>query len=184
MSGKLDQHLKERGIYFTVVSNKPEVVANIKKTVIDYPRWAWIDHEPDDEDGKPHTHFFFRSNGSRTIKQVADKFEISGQYVQIVKRITGMMRYFVHKDNPEKKQYTLDDIQTNHIDDFKNAIEGVNKSAGVYSLFSDIRKLQMGIIDANDFIKNNYSDFSQLSFASKIKTFETILKLENAVRTT
>lgn len=185
MSGKLDKHLKERGTHFTCVTNNQECIENIKKTVIDFPSWAWIDHEPDDEEGKPHTHFMFRTNGSRTIKQVADKLEISGQYIQLVHKQTGLYRYFIHKDHPNRKQYKLDDIQTNHIDDFRNAIEGVQRKSSVYSLFTDIRKLQMGMINADDFIKLNYQDFSSLSFGAKIKTFETILKLESvAVRTT
>lgn len=186
MSGKkIDKHLKERGLYFTCVSNKPECIEYIKKTVIDFSSWAWIDHEPDDEEGKPHTHFVFRANGSRTIQQIADKLQISGQYVQKVRQITGMYRYLVHKDSPEKKQYKLEDIQTNHPDDFRMAIEGIQKKSSVYSLFTDVRKLQMGMITAEDFIKANYQDFSSLSFGAKIKTFETLIKLESrAVRTT
>lgn len=185
MSGKLDNHLRERGIYFTCVTNKPECIANIKKTVIDFPLWAWIDHEPDKEEGKLHTHFVFKCNGSRTIQQVANKLEISGQYVQIVNRITGMYRYFVHKDNPDRKQYKLEDIQTNHIDDFRTAINGIVKKSSVYSLFTDFRKLQTGLMSSEDFIQKNYQDIAGLSFGSKIKTFETLLKIEaTAVRTT
>lgn len=172
---KLDKHAKEHGCIFTCVTNVPECRQNIKETVIDFPSWAYIDHEPDDENGKEHTHFIFRMNGRRTVQQVADRLEISPQYVQVVHKIVGFYRYMVHKDNPEKKQYKIEDIVSNHLEDFREVIEGTQKT-DVNSLFAQFQKLQSGDLTPADFIQQNYVEFNKMAFSQKIKTFEIICK--------
>lgn len=175
MSG-LDKHKKERGSHFTVVTNDISCRDNIKKIMPDFPAWAWIDHEPDDEEGKPHTHFMFRCNGSRNIAQVADKLDISPQYIQVVRKLTAMYRYMVHADSPEKHQYSLEDVHTNHIFDFKVALEG-NQDKDIFTLFRDLRALRSGRISLSQFVEQNYIELNKMSFSQKIKTFEVLDKM-------
>lgn len=176
MSGRLEKHEKESGSHFTVVTNDQKCRDSIKQAVLDFPAWAWIDHDPDDEEGKVHTHFIFRTNGTRNIRQVANKLEISSQYVQVVRKLTAFYRYFLHADDPKKKQYKLEDVQTNHILDFKIALEG-NKDKDVFSLFRDYKRLQRHIITVDQFIEQNYIEFNKMSLSNKIKTFEILCKL-------
>lgn len=172
---KLSKHAQERGTYFTCVTNKSECRNNIKSVLPDFLSWAWIDHQPDDENGTPHTHFFIRCNGGRTVQNVADKFDISPQYVQVVRKITAFRRYMLHADNPEKKQYSLDDLHTNDIFPFKIALQG-NEKKDVYSLFIEFMKLKKGLITPTEFIQTNYIEFSNMSFPTQIKTFGEIIK--------
>lgn len=174
MSG-LDKHKKERGSHFTIVTNDDFCRDNIKKAMPDFPSWGWIDHVPDDDEGKPHTHFVFRTNGSRTVAQVADRLEISPQYVQVVRKLTAMYRYFVHADDPDKHQYSLDDVHTNHINDFRIALEG-NDQKDVYTLYRDYKRLCDGRISVSEFIEQNYVEFNRMAFSQKIKTFEILAK--------
>lgn len=83
MTKRLSEHEKEKGTYFTCVTNDETCRKNIKEICKDFHSWAWIDHEPDTEDGKPHTHFLLRANGTRSVKQMADRIEISPQYIQV-----------------------------------------------------------------------------------------------------
>lgn len=177
---KLLKHAKEKGTYFTCVTNDPHCRDFIKGLMPDFKCWAWIDHEPDTDNGSPHTHFIFQYNGSRTIQQVADRLEISPQYIQVVKRLTSFYRYMVHKDNPEKKQYSVDDIQTNHKQDFEIAINGYEKT-DVNQLFTQFSSLSRGKITPLEFINSNYYDFEKMSFSQKIKIFEIINKVYHTV---
>lgn len=183
MSGKLQKHAQERGSCFTVVTNDPICRENIKQTVPDFRLWAYIDHEPDADDGKPHTHFVFTTNGSRTIQMIADKLDISPQYVQVVRRITAIYRYLVHADDPEKHQYSLADIQTNHRVDFEIALQG-GSSVDARQLFLLYTKLSLGIITPEEFIEQNYVEITKMNLYQKIQTFQAIYKVAQCTRTT
>lgn len=183
MSGKLSSHEKEKGTYFSVVTNDFNCRENIKTICLDFPYWAWIDHYPDDEEGKEHTHFLLRANGTRSVKQMADKCSIPSNYVQVVRKVVAYRRYLMHLDNPEKHQYTVEDVHTNHIAGIREAVEG-EKVQDVYSLFTDFRKLSAGHITPDEFIQLHYTEMSKMAFSQKIKTFETLLKTYSSRLTT
>lgn len=178
MSGKLNQHEKEKGTYFSVVTNDANCRSNIKSCCLDFPSWAWIDHIPDDEEGSEHTHFLLRNNGTRSVKQMSDKLQIPSNFVQVVRKVTAYRRYFIHADSPEKHQYQLSDIHTNRIIDFKMALSD-NVDKDVFSLYRDLEKLSLGKITPQEFVELNFIDISKVSFTQKIKIFETIYKLYN-----
>lgn len=176
MSGKFEKHLAERGSCFSVVTNKPELRDSIKSAMPDFRLWSWIDHEPDDENGSPHTHFVFTTNGSRSIKMIADKLQIEGNYIQIVRKVTAMYRYLIHKDNPEKLQYSIENVHSNHIEDIKLAVDGQLKK-DPNSLFREYMQLATGMITPEDFIHSNYVEISKMNFYQKIQTFQSIEKI-------
>lgn len=177
MSG-LAKHCKETGFIFTITTNDEKCRSEIKEIMPDFKQWAWIDHVPDSDEGKEHTHFIFKMNGTRTVQQVADRCNISPQYVQVVRKITSFYLYMLHR-TPQaikdgKKPYELDDIHTNHIDDFRELVEG--KTRDVSSLFNQFIKLRVGVITPQEFIDKNFIDFNRMAFSQKIKTFEIITK--------
>lgn len=178
MSG-LAKHLAETGSCFTCVTNNEELRKSIKEVMPDFRLYAYIDHDPDTDEGKPHTHFIFTCNGTRKISHIADKLGISGQYIQVVRRITPMYRYLIHKDDPDKKQYKLTDIVTNHPDDFDAAVNGEVKASPT-SLFNQYVKLSMGLMTSTEFIQANYREISKMNFYQKIQTFSTISKIVRA----
>lgn len=177
MSGKLKQHSKEKGTYFCSVTHDLGLADEMINTLPDFNFWAYIRHEPDIEEGTPHVHFLVRSNGTRNIQQIADKLGISPQYVQVCRKVVAFRRYMLHLDQDEKIKYTLDDIHTNHLLYFKEAIIG-NQEKDVYDLFKSFRSLSSGEKTADEFIQENYIEMSKMAFSQKIKTFEIILKIE------
>lgn len=177
-SAKFKKHCQERGCWFALVSNIPDQRENMKAIAVDCSKWAFIDHKPDTEDGSNHTHFLVRFNGSRSVQQVADRFEISPQYVQRVNKLTAFMRYMMHLDSEDKLKYDIADIATNFSTDFELAKEG-NKTLDVNSLFKLFKKVRSGDLSPEDFINFTYVEFSKMSFAQKIKTFETLCKIAN-----
>lgn len=71
------------------------------------------DINPTGEKKKPHWHVLIVFNGPSTLNN-ANKISnsINGTICQPVKSTTGIIRYFSHKDNPEKAQYNEEDITT------------------------------------------------------------------------
>lgn len=69
------------------------------------------DLNPDGEEKKPHYHVMLEYDSLKSYKQVSDDIVIfNGTIPQIIKSPVGMIRYFIHKDNPEKHQYDFSDI--------------------------------------------------------------------------
>lgn len=177
-SAKFKKHCQERGSWFALVSNILEQRENMKVIAVDCAKWAFIDHKPDTDDGTLHTHFLVRFNGSRSVQQVADRFEISPQYVQRVNKLTAFMRYMMHLDSEDKIKYDVEDITTNFPIDFGLAKAG-NIELDVNSLFSLFNQVRKGQLSPEDFIQFTYVEFSKMSFSQKIKTFETLCKVAN-----
>lgn len=183
MSGKLTSHEKEKGTYFCSVTHKLDLAEEMIKTLPDFTYWAYIRHEPDSEEGTPHVHFLVKHNGSRSVKQIADKLGISPQYVQVCRKVYAFRRYMLHLDEDEKIKYTIDDVHTNSLSSFREAIEG-NVDRDVTELFNDYKKLSIGEITPEELVQKYYKEFSHMPFYQKIKTFEVINKMCSARYTT
>lgn len=175
MAYKLDDHLKEKGVYFCSVTHDLDLAQEMIKILPDFTYWAYIKHEPDNEEGTPHYHFLVRNNGSRSVKQIADKLGISGQYVQVCRKVVAFRRYMLHLDNDEKIKYTIDDIHTNQFPSFKEAIIG-NDKRDINDVFNDWKRLRTGDITSDEFIQMNWVEFQKMPFYQKIKTLELLEK--------
>ena len=172
MSG-IDKHNKETGTFFCSVTHDLSLAEEMKKSILDFPSWAWIYHEPDSDDGTPHVHFLVRANGTRNIKQIADKLGIESNFVQVCRKVVAFRRYMMHLDSADKIQYTVHDVHTNRHADFRQAEQG-NQDKDVYSLYQDFIKLKKGEITSDEFIQLNFVEMSKMPFYQKIKTFEII----------
>lgn len=164
---------QESSSWFTFVTHDLILADKIKLSIRDYKEWAWIRHLPDSEEGSEHVHFLICANGTRTIKQVSDKIGLPSNFIQICRSVVGTKRYFLHLDNPEKQQYSFDDIHTNNHRSFRDAINPI-ESPDLSSLFQDYCSLRNGTLSSLDFITRHYREIEHLSFYQKIKTFDTI----------
>lgn len=176
MPRKMDDHLKEKGTYFISVTHDLDLAQEIIKVLPDFTYWAYIYHEPDQDNSTPHYHFMVRNNGTRSVWQIADKLGISGQYVQVCRHVVAQRRYFLHLDDDDKKKYSLEDIHTNRLASFKEAMIG-NNERDVHDFYRDWRNLCIGNISVSEFIQLNYIALNKLNFYQKIKTFEAIDKV-------
>lgn len=72
-----------------------------------------LDLNPTGEPKKPHYHIMLVYSGPTTYNAVA-KFtaSLNATIPQALESVRGMYRYFTHKDNPEKYQYSEEDIIT------------------------------------------------------------------------
>ena len=71
-----------------------------------------VDLNADDTEKKPHWHVVFTFAGNKSFNQVLDITKsVNATIPQKVNNMNGIIRYFIHMDNPEKHQYNLEDIQ-------------------------------------------------------------------------
>lgn len=65
----------------------------------------------DDTEKKPHYHLYLKYQGLKSYDQVCDDIRyLCCTIPHNVKNPVGLVRYFVHLDNPEKHQYQVEDI--------------------------------------------------------------------------
>ena len=69
------------------------------------------DINPTNEKKKPHYHILLPFEGKKSIDQVKEILEkIGGVGCEIVSSMRAYARYLCHLDNPEKAQYSVDDV--------------------------------------------------------------------------
>lgn len=71
------------------------------------------DTNPTGEPKKPHYHVIIMFDSTKTVEQAKEIFEpIKGVGCEVVKSIRGYARYLCHLDNPEKAQYSVEDVRS------------------------------------------------------------------------
>lgn len=72
---------------------------------------------------KPHYHVLFLFDGPKTVAQAAEvASQIHGVGIEILNSVRGYARYLCHLDNPEKHQYSPDDVIVIGSEDYYNLI--------------------------------------------------------------
>lgn len=71
-----------------------------------------MDTNPDGEVKKPHWHVILAYDAPKSTDQAQDVFTaISGVGCEVVQSLRGYARYLCHLDNPEKHQYSPEDVK-------------------------------------------------------------------------
>lgn len=161
---------------FVIVSHIPEQREQLKENIKNYPFWAYIDHYPDTECQTEHTHFMFRIKGTRSIDSIAKELRIPSNFIEVLRFDRSMCRYFVHKDSPEKCQYSLTDIKTNSIARFKSAMVD-NYNDDCENLSYDLFKVRERGLTPDQFIQKHYIEIQNLNFYQKFNLITQLRKL-------
>lgn len=88
------------------------------RDIIDEEHTQWcvsplhdMDINPDNTPKKPHYHVLLTYKGLKSYKQIKELTDaLNAPIPQKCANVTGMVRYFVHRDNPEKYQYSVKNI--------------------------------------------------------------------------
>lgn len=96
----------------------PESAPENWREVLDETRMRWVesplhdkDFNPDGTPKKPHWHVMLSADGPITLKAINKIIEpLNTPAPQKVGSGRGMIRYFIHLDNPEKAQYSKDEL--------------------------------------------------------------------------
>lgn len=71
------------------------------------------DLNPTGENKKPHYHVMMMYDSVKTIEQACENFQkFCGVGCEIINSTRGYARYLCHLDNPEKEQYSIDDVKS------------------------------------------------------------------------
>jgi len=114
-------------------------------------------HDKDiDADGKPkkaHHHIILAYSGPTTYNAVRTLTESLKQPIpQALEQVRGYYRYLTHKDNPEKAQYSEDDIETINGFNIADFVELTKTEVNAYKRKLQKLIIQLDIVEYCDFM--------------------------------
>ena len=150
----------------------PESAPEQWREILDNTHLRWIEsplHDKDvNEDGeikKPHWHILLSFDGPVTLKAVEKiALQLNCPEPRKVGSGKGLVRYMIHKDNPEKYQYGIDEIVGHNGADVSSYFEMTHTSKLV--LMKEI---------VNYIVKNeidNYADFLMVAISVSDEWFD------------
>lgn len=72
--------------------------------------WAYMEHKPEEDEKKEHTHFFLHLDNAMSIKRLSSQTGIPVRFFKVPRSIRSVNRYLIHKDDEEKIQYNINDV--------------------------------------------------------------------------
>ena len=125
------------------------------------------DINPDGEPKKPHHHVQVMFDGVKTKEQAKEFFDtFNGVGCEVVNSTRGMARYLCHLDNPEKAQYSIDDVVSYAGADYIATIgTAADKAKSIREMIS--------YIEENDI--TCFSDLCQYSSINRSDWFDTLI---------
>lgn len=100
-------------------------------------KYALILHDKDMLDGelkKPHYHVDIWYDNARYLSPILQWLGIESNYIQVSNNATHDLRYLIHKDDPDKYQYSIDDVETNMRDEVDKAVVDASEEDRVLAL--------------------------------------------------
>lgn len=161
--------------YITITDNVPlhwqDLITIVKSS---YTWYAFIYHDKDDTD--KHIHILAYDEGGTSLKAHCKRFSsvIPSNFVLKVYNPRAMARYLIHKDNPEKFQYDLKNIETNSKDKLYSFMKELNSDCT--SEYQDFKLVRRGLMTVEDFLEKYRGEFSTMPFYQKLNLYS---KLEN-----
>lgn len=125
---------KNIGVVINFPNEKaPENVTDILEGLGKFGNFGYIIHDKDElPNGEPktlHAHVVIEAEKGASsgtwVKRMCETFGVPEECISVdtIKSLDGAWRYLIHKDNPEKHQYTLEEVATNNPETLKKAIE-------------------------------------------------------------
>lgn len=174
ISKKQGNRIKQKGIWFNGATHSLNDIENIQNFIGEFPFYAFIHHDKDDDNTNLHLHFLLNTRGRVSIKNVAEKLGCDYGVVQITDRPRSYARYMLHLGT-DKKQYSVTDVNSNDLDRFKSFITDVTISTS--QLFDDFYSLKAGRISREEFVIKYNGELSRLNFYQKIRVFSELDKI-------
>lgn len=150
------------------------VIEIIEKTYLYGVRWAYILHDKDvKEDGSgelkaSHYHFYIRFENPRYISSVASELEVPVNMLQYVISDKGMIQYMTHKNQPDKYQYSEEEIVANF------ELSEFDREVDIVAEFEDFMRYKNGEITYQELLMSHNISIMKLSYYSRFRIYDVM----------
>lgn len=149
----IDNHYRD---YLLILYKDSEIYdyEEVINTIKGYCRYyAFIEHQPEKNETKAHTHVILHWENPKYPKTLEKKLGVPFHYFQIPLSIRGSRRYLTHIDFPDKIQYNIQDItiSKSFIQKFMSAFDDemldIDILNSIYDFIDNEIKLNHNVID-------------------------------------
>lgn len=160
--------------YITISDNVPEHWDDLIRVAQSSYNSFWYIRHDKDSDTLPHLHLVCFDKAGTSLKAHCERFSsiVPSNMVCKVKAPRAMLRYLIHKDQPEKFQYDKGLVQTNHPSYFASAIDDIQVSAK----FDDFVKLTRKEITPSEYIERYKYEINSLNFYQQQSVYKNIFQ--------
>lgn len=117
------------------------------------------DLNADETEKKKHKHILLNFDGNKSYEQLEHySKQLNGTFPILVDNNNGMIRYFIHIDNPEKHQYSMNELVS---------ISGFDYSTAFDNKANDIKMMALFESYVNDYNVTNFYVLIQLLKSKK-----------------
>lgn len=175
VSTKQGNRIRQKSSWFIGTTKNLDNMESICNNLNEFKFYCYIFHDKDENTDK-HLHFVLNCSGCRSIKSICDALGCDYTVVQKALRPKSAIRYLIHKDNPDKFQYSPDNIFTNNSDRL-NFYLSDQLYISTSQLYSDFCKVENCTLSVSQFIDKYSHEFSDMPFYQRIKTMEVLCKM-------
>ena len=144
----------------------------------DFPVWAYIRHDPDDDNGSDHYHFYIHLSQPMSISNLSEKLEIPQNMIEWVRVKTRLIQYLIHKNQPEKKQYDPNEIISNNREYLNRFLfPELVSLTNIHQEIDDFASLAKGKITVHQFLDAHSDQISNMPFYSRSQFLIRIYQL-------
>lgn len=122
--------------------NFKDILQDIKGS---FKNYAYIKHQPEEEEKKEHIHLILSLDNPRTIDSLSKRLGVPSNLIQNVKSLRGSCRYLVHRDNEEKFQYNIDSVivsksfQSTYLKSFDDLLSDDEILENIYEFIRELK---------------------------------------------
>ena len=132
--------------------------------------WAYIKHQPEDDEKMPHYHILIKLENATTVASISKKTGVPIHKIQYVRNVRAMCRYMIHFDEDDKIKYDISDLKISKLWERK-----------FLKNFEDLKSEEEIIQDIYFFIDNSHFDnyYEKLRYLIQfvnINCYDTIYK--------
>lgn len=153
----IEEKLPKKYRCFTLVvydESKHYKLEDILFALKGFKYWAYIKHQPEEEEKVPHYHILIKLENATTIESISKKTGVPTHKIQYVRNVRAMCRYMIHFDEDNKIKYDISEVHISKLWERK-----------FLKNFEDLKSEEEIIQDIYFFIDNNHCD----SYHEKLK---------------
>lgn len=125
-----------------------------------FKNYAFITHQPEEDEKKEHIHFILSLDNPRTIESLSKRLDIPKNLIQPIKSLRASCRYLIHLDDDSKKDYELASVTVSK-----------SFSSKFFSSFDDLKSDDDMLQDIYYFINDNRKDYNEIELEVKLTQF-------------
>lgn len=150
-----------------------------------FKNYAYIEHKPEREEKKEHTHVIIALDNACTLSALSNKVGVPSRFIKNITTLRGSCRYLTHIDYTDKTQYPLSDVvisnsfKQRYLKSFDDLETDSDMLSNIYTFiddFKDLSPIELEIELTKFVCSQSYNRIFKAYYSSIIKYIHYVCK--------